>query len=143
VLKDGAAVFNENGSSGVSGPTTLEGNAVFNVANAGANPALTISGDIAGPGSLTKIGTGPLVLNGQFNDYSGATLVSNGTLVVNGGLVGTGPVTVHGGTLAGSGTVAGNVTIGPNGNLAPGDALTPISLDRNRGFGLPGRHLHH
>ncbi len=39
----------------------------------------TFSGIISGPGSLTKIGTGTLILSGD-NSYSGATFVNQGTL---------------------------------------------------------------
>jgi autotransporter-associated beta strand protein len=139
VLKDGAIVFHENGSSGISGPISVEGNALFNVANAGANPALTVSSDLGGAGGLTKIGAGPLVLAGPFNDYSGPTIVSNGTLFVNGSLLGTGPLTVHNGTLAGIGTIAAPVTIGPNGNLAPGEALAAIgSMEIESSVSLAG-----
>jgi len=98
---------------------TLEGAATFNAATAGTAPMLSCNGGIGGPGNLTKIGSGPMTLNGQ-NDYAGVTLVSNGTLFVDGSHVGAGSVTVHGGTLAGVGNISGLVTIGPNGTLSPG-----------------------
>ena len=41
----------------------------------------TFSGMLAGSGSLTKVGTGRLVLSGS-NDYTGGTIVSDGTLYV-------------------------------------------------------------
>ena len=127
-LKDGATVFNENGNSAISGPIVLEGNSTFNAANAGATPSLTISGELSGPGGLTKIGAGPLTLGGSFHTYSGATTVSNGTLFVDGALQGEGPVTVHGGTIGGVGLIGGPVTIGANGTLSPGNASSPIAV---------------
>ena len=43
---------------------------------------LTVGGNIGGTGSLTKAGTGALVLGGS-NSYTGTTTVSSGTLVFN------------------------------------------------------------
>jgi autotransporter-associated beta strand protein len=65
-------------------------------------------------GSLTKIGTGKLVLSHR-NIYTGGTTVKRGRLIVNNiGASGTGsgPVEVNGGRLGGMGTIAGAVTIG-------------------------------
>jgi autotransporter-associated beta strand protein len=44
---------------------------------------LTVAGNIAGAGGLTKIGSGSLMLSGT-NTYAGATVVNTGTLVLNG-----------------------------------------------------------
>ncbi len=60
----------------------------------------TLSGVISGTGSLSKMNTGTLLLNG-LNTYSGAT-------------------TVSGGTLGGTGTVAGAVSVTGSSRLAPG-----------------------
>src|SRR5206468_4141479 len=67
-----------------------------------------------GGGSLTKIGTGKLVLSHR-NTYTGGTTVKRGRLIVNNiGASGTGsgPVQVNGGRLGGKGTIAGAVTVG-------------------------------
>lgn len=80
-------------------------------------------------GSLTKIGTGKLVLRHE-NTYTGGTIVNRGTLVVNNTTdsgTGAGPVFVKGGKLGGKGIIAGAVTVGTgNGSgavLAPGYLL--------------------
>ncbi len=65
-------------------------------------------------GSLTKIGTGKLVLSHR-NTYSGGTTVKRGRLIVNnigGSGTGGGPVEVNGGRFGGMGTIAGVVTVG-------------------------------
>ncbi|VTU15320.1 Fluffing protein [Variovorax sp. PBL-H6] len=49
------------------------------IVDTGANTA-TLSGGIGGPSALTKLGTGTLVLAAANNNYTGATLVSQGTL---------------------------------------------------------------
>lgn len=65
-------------------------------------------------GSLTKVGTGKLVLRHR-NTYTGGTTIKRGILVVNnigGSGTGSGPVAVNGGRLGGVGTIAGAVTVG-------------------------------
>jgi autotransporter-associated beta strand protein len=65
-------------------------------------------------GSLTKIGTGKLVLSHR-NTYTGGTTVKRGRLIVNNigeSGTGSGPVQVNGGRLGGKGTIAGAVTVG-------------------------------
>ncbi len=65
-------------------------------------------------GSLTKIGTGKLVL-GHRNTYTGGTIVERGRLIVNNigeSGTGSGPVQVNGGRFGGKGTIAGAVTVG-------------------------------
>jgi autotransporter-associated beta strand protein len=86
-------------------------------------------------GSLTKIGTGKLVLS-HFNTYTGGTIVKRGKLLVNnsgGSGTGTGPVEVERGTLGGKGTIAGAVTLGTG--FGSGAILAPGYV---HGAGRPG-----
>ena len=87
----------------------------------------TIAQNISGAGSLTKLGSGTLTLNGT-NGYTGGTNVNAGTLVVGDGsnslaaLAGGGLVTSHRrATLGGYGSVTGDVT--NNGTISVANAL--------------------
>jgi outer membrane autotransporter protein len=98
-------------------------------ANLGAGQTLTTggngastsySGDIAGDGGLTKVGSGLFELSGD-STYTGPTMVSAGTLAVNGSIVSA--VTVEdGATLGGIGSVGG-VSILSGGIYAPGNSI--------------------
>jgi autotransporter-associated beta strand protein len=92
-----------------------------------------ISGDSGG--SLTKIGSGKLVLSHR-NTYTGGTIVKRGKLMVNNigaSGTGTGPVQVEGGELGGKGVIAGAVTIGTG--FGSGAFLAPGYV---HGAGSPG-----
>jgi autotransporter-associated beta strand protein len=99
-------------------------------------------------GSLTKKGTGTLVLTNA-NTYTGGTTISGGWLVMNnsdGSATGTGAVRVNAGISAGRGTIAGEVIVGTGSGagaaLAPGrrrsktDTLTILSADVPARLGL-------
>ncbi len=116
---------------------------------AAANPARTItvtggaggdstelSGEISSsadpdgtPATLTKTGTGTLILSGA-NTYAGLTTISAGKLLANnasGSATGTGPITISSGaTLGGTGSVNGPIT--NNGIIAPGAGVGTLSV---------------
>jgi autotransporter-associated beta strand protein len=80
-------------------------------------------------GSLTKIGSGTLVLSGA-NTYTGSTNVNQGTLQVDGSI--NGNAVVHGrGTLAGMGTVFGDVTSRNWSKVSPGDSPGVLTVVHN------------
>ena len=70
------------GSNGLSLSNTASAAVALTVS--GNNQSTTYSGILSGPGSLTKSGTGTLILTSS-NTYTGATTVSNGTLQIGDG----------------------------------------------------------
>jgi len=79
------------------------------------NHTLAIGGVISGSGSLTKLGTGRLILSAA-NTYTRGTTVQAGTLQVDGSLASAVSV-ASGASIAGSGSIQGNLA------LAPGSAM--------------------
>jgi hypothetical protein len=103
------------------------------------NLSTTVSGVIADGGvvggtgaSLTKVGSGTLVLSGA-DTYSGPTTIAAGTLTVNGSIASS-TVTVNAGaTLSGTGTVGG-LTIASGGMFAPGNSPGTMTVAGNLAF---------
>ncbi len=107
-------------------------------------------GDYGGTGgSLTRVGSGKLVL-GHRNSYTGGTTVNGGKLVVNnlkGSGTGSGPVQVIFGRLGGTGMVAGDVTVGDGSGreavLSPGNNTHrhgTLTIQSTLSFGSDGTY---
>ncbi len=129
VSATGATIRLFGGSSlALGGPVSLSGD---NTVEATGTLIFTWSNTVSGAGSMAKINTGTLVLLGT-NDYSGATVVSNGTLQVDGVNTGAGDVTIVAtATLKGTGTVSGAVTVQDDAILAPGDSAGTLTINSN------------
>jgi len=93
---------------------------------------LTLAAAISGPGTLSKAGSGALVLTGN-STYTGGTTISGGTLVVNGSIANSAVTVNVGGRLAGTGTV-GATTIVSGGTLAPGNSPGTLTVQGNLAF---------
>ncbi len=149
-LSAGAVLTLNSGSSFVTGTLSMDGGSLSDNNNSiipspinltvnngtfisGLNNTLTLSGNITGPGSFTKLGPGTIQLSGN-NNYTGGTNINNGKLVVNGGILG--PVIVNSaGTLAGTGTITGSVL--NNGVVSPGNAIGTMTVMGD--YSQPGR----
>jgi fibronectin-binding autotransporter adhesin len=75
-------------------------------------------------GTLTKVGTGTLILQGT-NTFPGVTTLNAGPLNVEGSLAG--PVVVNGGVLGGFGNV-GTVMVNSGGTLSPGEDMGILNV---------------
>ncbi|MCF5512368.1 autotransporter-associated beta strand repeat-containing protein, partial [Pseudomonas sp. PA-3-6H] len=106
----------------------------LNLTVGGVNTSSTFDGDLSGAGSLIKVGTGTLTLNG-INGITGNTAINAGTLDVDGSL-GSALVNVNsGGTLTGSGSLLGTANINNGGHLALGSGTTLSAAGLNMSAG--------
>lgn len=122
----------------VAAPVVLSGTHVWSVIT---NGILQVSSPVSGTNSITKNGSGTAILSGT-NNYSGATIVSNGTFAISGaGLITNTPsieiatnatldvsgctsgsmTLVNGQTLQGNGTIVGKLIMADGSTNSPGD----------------------
>lgn len=144
---DNGLVFNSGiGTFNVGG---LNGAAILNLADTALSPVTlsvgannsssTFNGALTGAGSLVKVGTGTLTLNGA-GTYSGGTVVSAGTLAA-GAATAPGPITPFG---------VGTVTVNNGGLLYLGTTVqnafgsyqipNNISVDNGSVYAFDGSH---
>jgi fibronectin-binding autotransporter adhesin len=121
------------GTGNVTAGSATNGVGELILGNFSTGGALTVNSNIINNGtgavSVTKSGTGTVVLASTTNTYTGATNIDAGTVVVTGSISASSLTRVRGGaTLAGTGSV-GALTIEADGRLAPGIVGT------NSGFG--------
>lgn len=91
------------GTIAIDRAATLGGTAILDVTNSAT--ALTISGALAGSGSLVTVGAGNLILSGG-NSYGGGTILNAGTLTLNNAsAAGSGPITFNGNSTLAIGAV--------------------------------------
>ena len=148
-------IVSSGGRIQLTGSAFLLGSAVTNAAGVTFDNALdlTLTNALTGPGSLTKVSAGNLILQGPV-DYTGSTLILGGTLTVGASTFFTSSpsITVSNGatldvsqvpggfilqpsqTLGGSGTINGTVTASPGARLVPG--MSPGTLAFNAGLAL-------
>ncbi|EDF4874863.1 fibronectin-binding autotransporter adhesin ShdA [Salmonella enterica] len=171
LVKTGTGELTLNGDNDYSGGTTIDDGVLIadNADSLGtgavANNGVLQVGEgelkntLSGTGSLVKIGTGELTLNGD-NDYSGGTTITGGTLIAasvnalgsgdidNSGVlqVGEGELTLSGdNTYSGGTTISGGTLIAANVNaLGSGDIDNSgtLILDANGAFELANVTTH-
>ena len=102
----------------------------------GNNDSTTYSGVLSGGGSLSKAGSGTLILDAT-NTYTGNTFIHGGTLQVDGILFS--PTVVNSGaTLAGAGIVNAAVTVNDGGSVTAGDGTAGDLTVTSLAFGATG-----
>ncbi len=129
VTANGALMANSITPVTWTGNITLSGNTTINTAVTTAdttagnvNAVLTLSGNISGTGTLTKVGSSILYLTGT-DTYSGPTIVQVGTLDI-GGAGSWQPGTVPGTNAVQTITFGGTITTGSTFTLSFNDATT-------------------
>ena len=112
VISNGVLQVGNGGTSGTIGTGPINDISVLSVNRAG---TLAIGSVISGGGSVVKLGTGTLLLNGV-NTFTGGTTVSNGVL-------------------GGTGTLASAVTLTSGTTLAPGASVGTLTVNGNLSIG--------
>ncbi|PEH15489.1 fibronectin-binding autotransporter adhesin ShdA [Salmonella enterica] len=146
LVKTGTGELTLNGDNDYSGGTTIDdGVLIANHADSLGTGAIDNSGvlqvgegelknTLSGTGSLVKIGTGELTLNGD-NDYSGGTTISDGTLIADhADSLGTGAIDNSGVLQVGEGELK-NTLSGSGSLVKTGTGELTLSGDNNTYFG--------
>ena len=92
----------------------------------------TLAAIISGPGTLTKDGSGKLILSGK-STYTGNTTVDGGMLSVNGSIANSVVKVNDGGTLGGNGIV-GTTLVNSGGALGPGNSVGTLTVKNSLTF---------
>ncbi|MFS2123315.1 autotransporter-associated beta strand repeat-containing protein [Pseudomonas sp. Pseusp97] len=131
-------------TASVGGTTVLgalSGNGTITLASGselqvGSNNANSVyEGSLNGPGSLSKTGTGKLVLNGR-SSVAGGTLVNAGSLIIGGAAGSTASLAsdvqvANGALLGGHGNIIGRVDLASGATLNPGNSIGTLHVDGN------------
>ncbi|WP_086805620.1 fibronectin-binding autotransporter adhesin ShdA [Salmonella enterica] len=146
LVKTGTGELTLNGDNDYSGGTTIDDGVLIadNADSLGSgdidNSGVLQVGEgelkntLSGTGSLVKIGTGELTLNGD-NDYSGGTTISDGTLIANhADSLGTGAIDNSGVLQVGEGELE-NTLFGSGSLVKTGTGELTLSGDNNTYFG--------
>ncbi|MFD4838773.1 autotransporter domain-containing protein [Achromobacter sp. NPDC058515] len=143
LTKTGAGTLTLVGANTYSGGTDIAGGTVVaSIASLGTGDirndgALVLAQDanavdgriIDGIGTLTKQGSGRVVLNGG-GAMSGGTRVQAGALIINGAFANSAVTVASGATLGGSGSV-GATTVQTGGAIAPGNSIGTLRVNGN------------
>ncbi|PUF19197.1 fibronectin-binding autotransporter adhesin ShdA [Salmonella enterica subsp. enterica] len=146
LVKIGTGELTLNGDNDYSGGTTIDdGVLIADHADSLGTGAVANNGvlqvgegelknTLSGTGSLVKIGTGELTLNGD-NDYSGGTTIDDGTLIANhADSLGTGAIDNSGVLQVGEGELE-NTLFGSGSLVKTGTGELTLSGDNNTYFG--------
>ncbi|OHG43316.1 AIDA autotransporter [Salmonella enterica subsp. diarizonae serovar 38:[k]:-] len=146
IVKSGSDELIVTGDNTYSGGTTITGGVLIadhadslgtgTIANSGVLQVGEgeLENTLSGTGSLVKIGTGELTLNGD-NDYSGGTTIDDGTLIANhADSLGTGAIDNSGVLQVGEGELE-NTLFGSGSLVKTGTGELTLSGDNNTYFG--------
>ena len=158
LTKAGSGNLTLSGTNSYTGGTTLSAGTLTGSASSFGSGAIlnnaalvldqntdaTLANAVSGSGSLTKTGSGKLIVSNT-NSYTGATTVNGGSLIVGGSAGSTASLTSsvnvsNGALLGGHGRISGNVDMASGATLAPGNSIGTLTVDGDVTF-TPGSTL--